>query len=1621
MEHSLCSQRAHTVIGRSNLNVNALSTGTISDINNKVGGSLNVRDLAMKLNSKVEKKNNFRPAWLKSKKSNEHNSTTCTTNKATTAAAHPEKDKNNRSRFELDQLDRSDLKCDRETNPNMEKQTPKLSPTTTAMHEISTPPPKALTALPKEPPSKKERTPKRGVLDKAHFWRTQTVQRTSPLRERLATSLVKSSSSKEEKEGSPSKQQYSPTEERTSLKSLGRRKGKKGDHLQVAKDRAGSDKGEMPIKKALFESPTKVKKEEFVSSLRVTPKKLIFKRDEHVKDASAKTEKIEDGVGNDAEESMRQPLSQKATVFSTPLRNQTVKSLGERFGGGALVHHDKEVRNVTNGMDTCIIDGNHHSMMDESRDAVRDEDLHTQNPGLTMVKKDSNGKESFQSKIAKFSQVNSMSGTSFTNVASFPNKLDIKAAEGITGAEGPGQKARSKELDSSTKHENVEQVHKVSNDRGEDNEEGRKEQHSSHFWKNQIKNRRSTKKSSCEKNEMTRNPPTLRKKQLEASQRVSSDETKGELILGRTTFAEILEETQSPAKNYGSDTSPDQQRLEGDVSQKFHYWIKQQESKESTISRGRNHDPSSKSRNLSRRRSSVNQSLGDLTSQQTTNNPSNVFLSKRNPVLSPAKAKELDTIPIKNVQKNANGSMNTLFVGEAGIDEHDYLQYMGRDRSSRSKKDQSKAHSSFISIEDSMDVEENEDFRNLIKSSMSKNAVGKKSVRKWPPSPQNETERDMGGAQKSEEVKTLDEGANVDIPPSTPARSSAVETTARSPLKSRRTPGHTYVTSSIGKDNGKTKERLGAKKNERIVLLSANSSLTGILQNGASRIQMEKREANIDVSRPVGQLSAYASEHAQHALCRRRVNTSSTKEDKVLTEDSCGSLKPRWTPKHSDSSSSTKKEMIKTEENLNAKKNDSGVPKANTFIETCSPLKTKWTPRHSDAMISTIKEVKAETKLGATENETKSNCASRDGSCPVGHSSAYASEYTQHAVRNRPKKMISTVNDDHASGKNTEVTPKDKIASRSRFSWPPSDSLKIQEITPATPTTPMRVEKSRLITEVSTPGTPIVATTSRNQAANVPLVTPIRHNRSSENSPSSPRKEMNLEVACENSVITDASSFVCIREVKKRLWDEGENLKMWQKEEAQRSTPKIANKDDKQVSHFKSRFYRAAEVAQNNCKENITTSSNPQSLSKPDTVQPFDLSKEKERIQEKAKEKAVAHLLAKLSSVRRSDPDEALRVIDSILEKHGERNAEDKNANPEINTSAESQILPEESFEEKNQSVREDDEDDSADDSESDDSTVSELTNPTYMSGFGDCSPRSRKRQFGNLVSKDGRLKPAHHSTRPSSFLIKDRSHSQRKPSDLPPRLPQHPGSVSRNVKPLTGSQRMAKSRINRKAIPPPQPLSNALPKPKGTNHMHSKDPFEGKATPRSTNVKSIQPKSPVKTLSAGGSSMNNRGLLYKLKDWGSDSDEKEDFGKLHEQQQNPNSPGERLKKLGDVAQKLKNDTSSQQSPIRNKERRFLYPKRDPPPRETRIQTVNASKTARIADNDAAWDSTESANYFRGEILDSEKKQTRKEAYQGTAADEIFDPFVEPSRGNDTFANEVLAEKFYRMEKAYHQ
>ena len=1679
-DHAL-HEKAHTIIG--------------SSTNNGAGAgaaSLNVRDLAKKLNNNVEKKSNVRPSWLKTrptpqlpllvvpnsngningksnsnvpdmnKKEEQHSSptTTATThisNSTNDANANDDQNAHLQPQLRLQQQER--------TQKQMQEQT-------------QTPP--------------KKKLEQEGVLHKAHFWRTQASQRISPKRERVTSPIV----IKNSKPQSPPFQSTLPihTEQEISTSSLlhtlsrhpfgknmqdmeKRRKSKSpeyrhkhlpfqlqaqkkeekqgivspspkkkpnglytsariGTRTQLQKKEEQQGFVSSPPKKesnGLYTSTRTSRENERFSPKKFTPKKCQF--DKGLKEGDGDGGGDGDcegpnGIGGNStninihhSNHSSVPVAHMANAFSTPLRQHyNGRALGQRFQGNAYLSPSpnpddagmKGTRRVVSSSNVHIGDGGNGKQSQPQHVVAVNERSNSVNINMNVnVQKEkeqsitasamssqrastltspSDSKSSFQSRIAQFSKKSSASPLSSTTAATFQRQNDI--SEGLAGSESTGtstnyrRKGVSKDVseDEEPSPKKEKDVYLTNENEGVKRQESSSS--SSHYWKNQMKCRRRTTNNSLrddtEEGSDHENP--VRKSfEIQKDRKANIyDRSKVEPMLGRVTFAEALEETKSPPTNideHDTDASTKQNKNEGGASNKSHFWVSQQkDNKESTVStRGRNVVASSRSRSLSQRRSSV-EHAGTVTNAQSENS---ISYSKRSPSLSPPiKPDQVDTAQTKRFESK-DEIMSTSLTGEVSSDKNEYMQYMSRNRRSRSKIDQPNVQSNFITNEDSADIEDNENFRNLIKSSMNKQNAGRKSSRQWPPPPQT-----------------------ANIMAASPAQMiSALETAAHNPVKSSWSPRNAESETSTGNEVRKPEEKLGIKLHKSEVSPYSKSHLTEMLSNDANRIRAEDRELDRNAPQHVGQSNIYASEYAQHKLRNRPDNTTSTLITDSSLDESRSPLKSRWSPRNTETKNSTRNEVYKSEEKLGAKQHKNDIP-----------LSSNTHPKET-----------ASNKASRIRAEDK--CTDREVPQPVGQSNMLTREYAQRQLHNRRDNTATALESDLSSEGSAFVSSNQKVVNKSTFSWPPSESRKTQDTAATIPATPMRARTASTVVDVSnlvmTPRSAVpAATKTAVKEGDKPSETPIRHNLSSMSSPSSPIKSDRHEVASENAtVITDSSSFLSVREVQKRLWDEGEKLKMWQKGNEHCSAQDKPSDDDKQSSLFKSRFYRAAEVAQKNCKENansIPIPTNHQSVTKRDTIQPFDLSKGKDKIQDKAKDRAVAQLLAKLSSVKRDDPDEALRAIDSILEKHSEHSSTKKDVNQdEVNKSADSPILPPEYFEEDEQSVRKDDEDESSEYSDSDDSTVSSITNPTYMSGFGDCSPKSRKQQFGNLLSKDGRLKPTHHSTRPSSLLVKAaHPYSKRSPSELPPRRPHQPVPVSRNVKPLTGLQSTSKSRISRKSPPPPPPPPSAFTKTKPMvikNHL--KDSFEEKAvasTPRSTNVKGAKPTSPVKTLSAGGSSSNNRGLLNKFKDWGSDSDDKEDTGRPHEQKQNPGSPGERLKKLADAAQNLNN---GQQSPTRNKVRRFLYPKRDPPPDETRLQGGNALGTTASSDNDAAWFPAESANFFSGEFFELE----RNSGIDPAVVEDIFDPFMEPSKRNNAFANEVLAEKFSRMEKAYQQ
>ena len=566
------------------------------------------------------------------------------------------------------------------------------------------------------------------------------------------------------------------------------------------------------------------------------------------------------------------------------------------------------------------------------------------------------------------------------------------------------------------------------------------------------------------------------------------------------------------------------------------------------------------------------------------------------------------------------------------------------------------------------------------------------------------------------------------------------------------------------------------------------------------------------------------------------------------------------------------------------------------------------------------------------------------------------------------------------------------------------------------PDSPRKVESSSLLMTPSRSTATTVTTTDESQNMLTPWTTPQRQHVSCvmKGTGSPIKEEIHDECHDNSTVITDTSSFMPVSEVKKKLWDNGEHLKQWRKDGEPPSVHSKVVDDEAQASLFKSRYYRAAEAAQKNCAEHKSVLIQPPNhyqrrrdqgramkehvtpTLKTSTYSERDKSKlvTTETTNSTVKDKSVRTLLAKLSSVQRDNPNTALEVIDSIIE--NERNSiEDSNEFPSASI---------ESFagDEDLMSV-----DSDSSEYDSDDSTVSSITNPTYMSGFGG---HSRRQQFSKLVARDGRLSPPYNSKRPSAFLTKSRKNGKARSSELPPRQP-HLGS--RTAKPQEGMQDAADAQTSRKATN--HSARSVLEAPKQMLQKNTVAPAVGSPV-RSKDLKSVQPISPVKSFTAKGSSTNNKGLLNKFKDWDEDSSEEmAEMVDLYEtSDQNdlgsPNSPGERLKRL---AKTLKNDETSLHF---NKTRRFLYPQRpDPAPRKKSVESAN---------NFDSWEPSSSTDFFGTNFFKNEPTFQRKDVSETNTVDDENDPFdafnqTIHMRSNNAFASKELERKFSQVEKAY--
>ncbi|GFH45546.1 predicted protein [Chaetoceros tenuissimus] len=465
------------------------------------------------------------------------------------------------------------------------------------------------------------------------------------------------------------------------------------------------------------------------------------------------------------------------------------------------------------------------------------------------------------------------------------------------------------------------------------------------------------------------------------------------------------------------------------------------------------------------------------------------------------------------------------------------------------------------------------------------------------------------------------------------------------------------------------------------------------------------------------------------------------------------------------------------------------------------------------------------------------------------------------------------------------------------------------------------------------------------------------------------------------TIVTDTSSFLSVQEVKKRLWDDGEKLK-WQGH-------KKAEIPQPPKSAFRNKYYHAAEVAQkqSGCKSAMPTDFKEQRRG----LETIGIQRSKPNDDE-----AMKKLIAKLSAVNQNDPDAALEAINSILDQHNQQNHFNAYSSKERNDDDDlHKVPPRRSSYNCGEYDDDDDDDDEStssdeDSSYSDDSTVSSITNPTYMSGYMDMRKITSKHgnlHVGNLVHKQNPGKLSSRRPAPQSG-----NEFQMQQSKLAPRQP------------------LAIRTSGRPQVEAPRDLqSHGQPKI-SQRIQHQAQHFE---SPTRKLKKHMERESPSKPLSAGGSSSHNRGLLHKFKNLGSDSDnEKEDFCHRHEQkfaQCLPESPSDRLKKL---AKKIDDKSPACRS---SSPKRFLYP---PKQASAQRQREPSNRTAMSKEEDAAWGSGRYSeeNYF---VFDGNR--SNQKPHLKAKNDVVFDPFEADNSRNNDFANQVLAEKFAMMEKSYRQ
>jgi hypothetical protein len=1018
------------------------------------------------------------------------------------------------------------------------------------------------------------------------------------------------------------------------------------------------------------------------------------------------------------------------------------------------------------------------------------------------------------------------------------------------------------------------------------------------------------------------------------------------------------EDIQRSKVNYDMTKSPTNTNRSGSVSQKAQFWINQQQSLKTSEPRGRRIG-------LHRNVRSSSQQCKPI---ETTKSPSKSSPSSRTKTRFERRSPSSPPILGRSGDGDRPETISKSMMSTSSDDiKNEYMHYISRNRIGRKGVD--------MHQEDSLDMDEQEqeDFRQSLRKS--KAFTGEKNMKTTLESVGEDSTFDKNGVQRQEAGKSKFHSPDASSGSSTSTANLEIGNQLKASLY------HNFNASGAVRDKHK-KEKQTDKACENRELMGRKGSFRN------KGLYTERFNRNKNLGSPVE--SPKQSIHVV-APIKQELTKNRAKDELGSKKNNKFSWPPAKMTKGFDGVVTGTKQNFK--DNVTGMIQQSYSPQQSPscsirpFDEVSTPRKNA--PAHNSSSQSPISNKSDDKLVNSPPKCARTTFNANDISSHTNDKAGYVKP----GIRTISNK-VATLDKDTSHVEKVNRRKDEEVENLQNSSTPKSSGSSVSRT--------YNYSAKALLTPQSIATT--VAATDDSQLDSMQGMRAARQMESNI-SPISPIKEDSRNVYDHETltVNTDTSSFLPVSEVKKRLWDDGEKLK-WQRDEIPQARKSLFQ-NEKEASIFKSRYYHAAEIAQKHCMENKNSIPVP---SIPSGCRPSARANE---VPQRSSDVDVEKLLAKLSSIKRDDPDAALRAIDSILENHG---GKDTNLDcigdcPVINDSAESPILPPEDFEE---SSFEGEGETSSMYSDSDDSTVSSITNPTYMSGYGEPSLRRQRKQQSNKNAISAGRKSPLQSTSPSPCL-KHHPYSKDRASELPPLQPRQAQEVYRKVKPLKDSNKPGKSRILRKSTPVNgvQPAHNFKKLPSLTYN----EPSGIKTMSQGLEIaKSVDYKPPAKL--TGGTSSSNQGLLSKLKDIGSDSDDKEDD--VVESPKSPLSPGERLKRLAVAADRVEKNPETQHHLLGGK-RRFLYPKRGHSLEKERLNSIVTDPQPQTNDGgDSAWLPEEHTDAFNEDFFQIRRENAGnpKESYPDEC--HPFDPFGGVAI-NDSFANEVLAEKFSRMEKAY--